>query len=269
MSTATITTMLNFTYMGFSLKPKMQHSLGRYLKEFRENYKDSSNSLSSTEVAKRAGISQGYISRIEDEGIDGTIKDKWQPRKQLALLLAYGLSESEIIEASKHFGLDAHSVLNTSLQSPPIPETIARKELVAIRDLGTIQAGLKGLSFSNDSYEYTNVLADDLNGYNPENCFRVTISGDSMVSDEVARRIMPGSKAIFHILTPKMQPREGDVIAAWLTKQDIGVIKTYHKTDDYIILNSYNKHHRPIIIDNEDELKIQGILVSVTQMYRQ
>ena len=226
--------------------------------------------LTQTTLAINLGIGQSTVNNyykrpdlLIKRGVPFTVK----------FIRAHQLSEDRAVELARGiFGAKYDSYLKEAeafvSKDSPIPQTFSKGDLVSIRDLGTIQAGLKGLSYSNDDYEYTNVHKDDLNGYNPSDCFRVTVTGDSMISDEVARRITPGSKAIFHILTPKMQPRENDIVAVWLRDEDIGVIKTYHKNQDFVILNSFNKHHRPIIIDDKQQGVIQGILVSVTQMFR-
>jgi hypothetical protein len=181
----------------------------------------------------------------------------------------HGFKQTEAQDlARKLFAQDFKEIFG-DIKPVPIPPTITKGELVSIRDLGTIQGGLKGLSFSNDDYEFVNVHHDDINGYKPEDCFRVTVTGDSMVSEDVCQKISPGSKAIFHVINSRMQPKENDVVAVWLEVEDIGIIKSYHKTPDYVILNSFNKRHRPIILDERNQGIIQGVLISVTHMFRQ
>jgi glycosyltransferase involved in cell wall biosynthesis len=267
MSSANSITVINSTvYMAHTFKPKLGNSLGNYLAQIRDNTKGTADKLTAEDAGKLAGVAQSYISKLEDGNLDVTIKNKWQPHKQLALLRAYRLSNEEIMEVSRHFGLQVDLLIQPS--HPPIPNPISKGDLVPIRNLGTIQAGLKGLSYASDSYDYVNVLKDDLNGYLPENCYRVTISGDSMVCSDVAQRIAPGTRAIFHSITPKMQPKDGDIVSVWLEHEDIGVIKVFNKNADYIILNSLNKSHRPIILDDHNQGTIQGVLISVTRMYR-
>jgi SOS-response transcriptional repressor LexA len=192
----------------------------------------------------------------------------------LKFIKAHKIKDDEALEIVKEiFGAEYDSYIKEAgslveKNHHPIPNPISKGDLVAIRDLGTIQAGLKGLSYASDSYDYVNVLKDDLNGYLPENCFRVTVTGDSMVCSDVAQRIAPGTRAIFHSLTSKMQPKDGDVVSVWLKEEDTGVIKVFNKSSDYVILNSLNKAHRPIILDEHNQGIIQGILISITRMYR-
>ena len=258
---AAVHTMLTMSPTSLSLNKFQQ--LGDFLREWRKRNEGKDGYLTLTEIGRRVGLESSRFSKLEKNYLYAFWD--WNPKQQYDILKAYDLPDETIVDLSEKFKLEAAVYAKKSI---PVPNSIVKGDLVSIRDLGTIQAGLKGLSYSNDEYEFTNVHKDDLNGYNPSDCFRVTVTGDSMVSDEVARRITPGSKAIFHILAPKMQPRENDIVAVWLRDEDIGVIKTYHKNQDFVILNSFNKHHRPIVIDDKQQGVIQGILVSVTQMFR-
>jgi hypothetical protein len=236
--------------------------LGDFLREWREGYKGTIRYKSLKEIAATAGVDPSQLSKLEGNYLNSFWK--WNPKEQYKVLHSYDLPKEVIIEVSEHFKLEASIYV---AKPAPIPQTITKGELVSIRDLGAIQAGLKGLSFPNDDYEYANVHKDDLNGYNPENCFRVTVTGDSMVCDDVSQRIIPGSKAIFHTITPRMQPKDGSIVAVWLSKEDLGVIKVFRKASKYATLNSLNKRHRPIVMDENNQGVIQGVLISVTQMY--
>lgn len=81
-------------------------SLGRFLKERREDLKGSPKQISQNDVADALGMAQAYISKLERGSLDSTIQERWQSSQRLTLLEAYRFTDSEVIEIAERFNLE-------------------------------------------------------------------------------------------------------------------------------------------------------------------
>lgn len=81
-------------------------SLGRFLKERREDLKGSPKQVSQNDVADALGMAQAYISKLERGSLDSTIQERWQSSQRLTLLEAYRFTEGEVIEIAERFNLE-------------------------------------------------------------------------------------------------------------------------------------------------------------------
>lgn len=98
-----------------------------------------------------------------------------------------------------------------------------------------------------------------IQNYDDADLMVLTVSGDSMVCEDARLTIPEGSTAIFHT---SLSPQPGDVVAAWLAENGVGVLKIYRPgNDSHVILESYNKRHLPIILTDDNPGEIQGVYV--------
>jgi SOS-response transcriptional repressor LexA len=236
-------------------RPYHASSFGRQLKQLREDAKGSSKQFLMSDVAEYLGLSQPTISNIENGKTyaEDAVKEQWSSEKQFNLLKAYKLTDDEVNEFSRKYGLSAHLMLRDKALGKPLDKT------VPIRHLGVIQAGRFGNGYVNDGVEYVDVIKSFLGHYSPEDCFALDVNGDSMICDVAGQSIPEGSTAVFVKVTKERQPVDGQIIAAWLKSDEVGVIKIFHKKPDFAILNSFNKAHKPIVLDERNQGTPQGI----------
>lgn len=236
---------------------KKHKSLGRFLKEKRKDLEGSARYFTVQDAMTKLGYDPSMGSKIESGLKDSVIASKWQARQQYDLLITYQCTEDEIREISEIFNLQATLFLagKTKVVSKNI-------NTVPIRYMGSVQAGRFGKAYANDAIEYIEVDKSMIGDYDKDDCMLIDVDGNSMTSDDVKRTIPEGSSVIFHRLTGRMTPQDGEIVLIWLEKENIGVIKTFHKQKDFVVLESYNGSHIPIIIDERNNGIIQGVYLS-------
>jgi SOS-response transcriptional repressor LexA len=203
------------------------------------------------------GIHQSDLSKLENNYKDIRTFDLPQ---RLAILRAYQFSETQIRELNTKFKLELEYVLTPDkhVNARPI------EGMVRIRNLGTITAGRVGTSYVSDEIDYVEVPKSSILQLDPDECFQLHVTGDSMTCQDVKKTIPPDSIAIFVRVGPHMKPLEGDIVSVWLEHEDRGVLKIWRKNERYSLLESYNHSHKPIVVDEHNTGIIQGILVSHT-----
>lgn len=87
---------------------------------------------------------------------------------------------------------------------------------------------------------------------------QVIINGDSMEPE-----ISHNNVALFDT---SITAKDGDIVIA--TYNGILVCKLYRFIDNFHYLFSYNKQYDPIKINNYDDLKIHGVVIQVSKIYR-
>src|SRR5690625_5030941 len=129
--------------------------------------------------------------------------------------------------------------------------------LATIRDLGTVSAGEQ--PFLTNDYEYIELPDFILDGYDAEDCFALTVVGDSMTDDGTRDSIAEGSIAVFH---EHLQPEAGEIVAAWLDDPEHGelrVLKVHRPDNGFITLHSFNHKMKPIIVSPDADFRIFGV----------
>ena len=85
----------------------------------------------------------------------------------------------------------------------------------------------------------------------PENTYYQRMDSDSMTG----RGIMHGS---ILVIDRSVIPRNGDIVSVWYRNE--WLVRTFNKTKGQIHLLPENPIYKPIIIDTEDELLIEGVV---------
>lgn len=98
--------------------------------------------------------------------------------------------------------------------------------------------------------------------YNPDDIFVLTVVGDSMTCEDVRKNIPEGSEVYFH---KSLRPERGEIIAVWLDAHDFGVIKIYKPQREFTVLESYNRSHKPITIDESNPGTVQGVYIGKSE----
>lgn len=129
--------------------------------------------------------------------------------------------------------------------------------LATIRDFGTVSAGEQ--AYETNDYQFIELPEFILDGYNAEDCFALTVVGNSMTDDGTRDSIIEGSIAVFH---EHLHPEAGEIVAAWLDDPEYGelrVLKVHRPDNGFITLHSFNHQVKPIVISPEADFHIFGV----------
>jgi SOS-response transcriptional repressor LexA len=237
--------------------------LGVVLRAQVDKYRGSPKEIDQGGLALEIGIHQGTLSKIQNDKSPGTIY-RLRPDQIYTLLSGYRLSDEEIYQVATKFKLPMTVEFAIRMQKgfAPIPQAqpILGK-LVRVRHLGEVNAGLRSHGAYGDEMERREVLADYLDGSNPENCFLLDVTGHSMTCEDIRKSIPAGSTLI---VDPTLRPEHGDPVVCELevAGERRGVVKTFRPTGRGIVLDSYNQEHSPILLTDEMECVIRGVVVN-------
>jgi len=186
-------------------------------------------------VADRAGISNGYLSQIENGQINNPLPDILK-----SLSKALRLQYKDLMQAADYLSPEKEK-----------PKTID------IPILGAVSANHFNLA-------YQEAIPSDYITMNyalikKDNCFALKIDGDCLIE-----------AGIFHgdhvIILPTVDVKNGDLVVARI--HDEATIKKFYKNDKQIILQPCNKKVEPILISSKEKnFEILGKVISSIRMF--
>jgi SOS-response transcriptional repressor LexA len=232
-------------------------SLGELLGKHREDLRGTPRYFSQEDVANDMQISQAYVSRLESGGLDRTIP-KWPAERQYLLLRVYKYGDRDIEEIAHRFNLDRLiEYLHLIRRQPSTHLGVA--EGPRVRYMGLISAGAFGDSYQSEDATLVNVPDWIAERYDLEDVFAVDVSGESMTCDQAKRTIPEGSRVYFHA---KLRPELGEIVCCRLLDRDNSVIKVFRPSGTYTTLESYNKDHKPLILDESNPAQLEGVYLT-------
>lgn len=235
------------------------HELGNILRTRRLDAQPRLTQGDIEQALRREGVpsaSQSMISRLEKGR--ASLLDSWPaPEHRFRVLKAYGLSDIEIskLSVTYHLGVE-HILMGAQTVHPPIESRL-------IDCVGDISAGngSSAVLEAKDRIIAPEWIARD---YDLESVFVVSVTGNSMTSEDASKTIPEGAIVFFHKPTPQMQPRPGDIVCVYLTDHGVNVIKVFEPALDYSVLASYNKEVPPIVLSENNPGILQGIYLGHT-----
>lgn len=219
------------------------------MREQYDKYRGSATPIVQSDLAPRVGVSQGTLSRIQN---DRASPEVLKPSQLVALLRGYHFTDKEIRDVARKFSLS----LPIDLLEPRIGSRATATG--SARYYGAIGAGLVTLREGGEPLRLVSVPQWILDRYDLEDIFVMSVEGCSMACDDVRRSIPEGSEVYFHA---RLQPEVGEVVACWLPKQEMGILKVYRPEAGYVVLQSYNEKEPPIIIDDDNPGMLQGVMI--------
>jgi repressor LexA len=122
---------------------------------------------------------------------------------------------------------------------------------VAVPLIGTIAAGQPIPVPNPDNIDYSNVFeaTDDMTR-GKENVFALKVRGTSMIDALV-------NDGDIVILEQTTSADDGDMVAAWLKKENEATLKTFYREGDRVRLQPANSTMKPIFT-SADNVEIQG-----------
>lgn len=207
------------------------------------------------QIAEEIGVDESYISKLATGSINWAASRKYFGR----LAQALGLRPDEISEVNPAAVVEYRQP--TGIRPAHGPEDMQGltpyRDGVEVRHLGKVAAGRLG-SVVYDHIETRRIPDDIANGYNRDDLFTLEVTGDSMTDSDVRFEVKHGETVVIH---SSLQPELGDIVSVWLIEEDIGVLKMFKTVDGHTVLESYNKEHRPIVISDETQAIMQGVMI--------
>lgn len=200
--------------------------------------------LTSEDIAAltKGVINQKLLSRLENDHLSVT---QLRVTKLTALLGALRWTVRDLEEAT---GV-------TLDQGLPGAETYAPSFRIPI--LGTISAGLRDVEQSMENptdYITVDAHAEELRGRPHSALVALRVTGDSMVSESVARSIPAGSRVVVEL---GAIPSDNDVVAAWLPEHGTAVLKRWR--EEGAVLRSVNPMG-PIFRAADTTIDVRGVV---------
>lgn len=241
-------------------------TLGELLKTQYEKHvgaRDKAERIDQGEVALKMGINQGTLSKVQNDKSPGTAQ-RWGPNQVMALLNGYKLNKQEMYEAAIKFDLRLPIDFAVQMRSEAAPIPYAQPllgKLVQVRHLGEVNAGLATNGAYGVEMEKREILADYLDGSDPQACFLLDVTGDSMTCEDIRKSIPAGSTLV---VDPTLRPERGDAIVCELeiNGDRRGVVKIFQPTGRGVVLDSHNQAHSPILLTEDMECVVNGVVVN-------
>jgi hypothetical protein len=219
-------------------------TLGRLLKQRREESKDTNNPITGHDVAAAIKQSQTQVWKVENGRTDIT---RWFGDRQLALLRAYKFNDDEIAEIAEKFKLDIPDVKNATN-----PNVINLKgvRLVTLRIVGHSVAG-----------EPLTVLESALKGYRAESCVAVLTSGSTLACERVRDEYKAAASLIF---SSEKKPEPGKVVLYRFKETSDYLICIYRETPHTFPAISYDGTRAMTLAHDDPRLEFCGTQFSGT-----
>lgn len=238
-------------------------TLGEVLRNQIEKCDGTPNKINQSEVALEAGVDPSVLSRVKNDRTPDAVFS-WKPIEIYNVLKGFRLSDDEIYRAATKFKLPmpVDFAIRMHMGSAPIQDAQPLSgKLARIPHLGEVSAGMRANGAYGVEMDKREVLADYLDGSNPENCFLLDVTGDSMTCEDIRKSIPPGSTLV---VDPTLRPEHGDTIVCELEVdgERTGVVKVYKPTGRGVVLDSYNQQHRPVLLTEEMECTVSGVVVN-------
>lgn len=239
-------------------------TLANVLKEQHKRLREEDRPVTQLEIAEQTlndddtPITDAYVGLLQRGRADAAIP-KWSGRQTYSLLTAYRFTTQEIKEIADRFKL--RNLLDyLALRQANTPHPV-KGGGPSVRLLGTVSAGHFGEAFADDAHEPVDIPAHVLRRHDPADVFALDVSGESMLCDDAARSIPPGTRVYFH---SRLRPNLGQIVCVRLEREDMSVIKVYRPGEHFVTLMSHNKAHRPIVLDENTPARIEGVRIGIS-----
>ena len=189
-----------------------------------------------------------YIREFyDDRGYAPTVRD---------IMKGCGLSSTAVVQHHLKVLESEHQIERDSkvFRSIQLPE---RRSTIHVPVLGTIAAGSPIPVLTSDSWHTEAVDTMELSSEitRGKDVFALRVSGQSMID-----ALIDDGDII--LLEPAASANNGDMVAAWLKKEEAVTLKRFYKENSKIRLQPANSQMKPIYTDS-DNVDIQGKVVAV------
>ena len=200
--------------------------------------------LSTSDAARLAGISTPLLSLIERGEHPLT---SVSTRNLARLHLAFGLSWAEFV------------ALILPVYGSQLPYLSAGRPVSSrfLHAPGTVKTGLNPVC-KNTLVPQTIAVPDyaAIAAYPDSDLMVLHVTPDSLGCDEAMNAVPVDCYAIFNTA---LTPRNGDVVAVWLEKEECGALQIWTQDGKAVVLNSYDRRERPVITDRPGA--VRGVYV--------
>jgi repressor LexA len=183
----------------------------------------------------------------DDRGYAPTVRD---------IMKGCNLSSTAVVQHHLKILESEHQIERDSkvFRSIQLPD---RKNTIHVPILGKIAAGLPIPVMSSDAWHSEAVDTLELSGEitQGKDVFALRVSGNSMIDALIA-------DGDIVLMEPVKSVENGDMVAAWLKKEEEVTLKRFFREEDLIRLQPANTQMKPILTDPAN-IEIQGKVVAV------
>lgn len=202
------------------------------------------------EICERTGITSTsmvnrYLDQLEEWGI--IERDS-------------GISRGiRLLRSPAELGIDLYGTLRQKAQS-------LAEELLHIPILGRIQAGeplpVPGSDFARFDPDHAVAVASSLFSKRDQvnDLYALEVRGDSMIDAMI-------NDGDIVIMRPVKEIRNGEMVAVWLKDVEETTLKYIYKENGRLRLQPANPAYKPIIIDQPENVEVQGKVVMVIRKF--
>ena len=227
-------------------------TLGALLKRRREDLEDTSREIQQLDIAVSLGLSQAYISRLENGGLEATVR-KWRGERIYQLLQAYRFSPEEIQVIAERYGL-ALQLPNALL---PLEVDVVSFPVYTARSLGV------GRFVPVEKHSSVAILKEVLKKYGvgPDAVMTIVVDCDCLISQKLRYSIRSVAFGDYISLDIKRTPEAGDVVACWDKREGVMVLKYQEEGagGEVLFLYDFEGSTLPVSL-NDADLSHRGVV---------
>ena len=234
----------------------MSENIGSKIQKLRED-----KGLSQEQVARMAGLSVGYLSKLE-QGAETHQNPTLKTLKSIAKILEVPLYiltvEDGIKELEKGWkALSKHSQLPKKLES--LVNSV--KQQSSVRSLPVLGGASCGKWKDANDMDYPAGHADEFipAPTKDPNAFIVRAQGDSMINDQI-------KEGDYLVIEPNTPIKNGNIVLAWDPKNGCTIKKFYKKPDGSIILVAANPKYPPIEVEPNEDFRVYRVRRKIEEL---
>jgi SOS-response transcriptional repressor LexA len=165
-----------------------------------------------------------------------------------------------LLEALRWTATDFQRATGVNVRAPEIPGAHEYRSTIEVTFVGAASAGLGHDVEMNETHEMVPLDArlPGLMNRAADTLRLVSINGNSMVSENAAKGIVPGSMVVVEI---DAVPRDNDIVVAWLPEREAVVVKRFREDSD-AILRSISPRG-PVFRVSEEDIEVRGVVRTV------
>ena len=213
--------------------------LERYYDQY--GYPPSIREMCSEANISSTSVANYYLDRLEELGY---IERDRQVARGIRVVKSYAEEPLDVVEKVKNVAQDVRQALD---------------ELIRVPLVGQIVASEPVTSFADQPGEMIDIARSLLTSPVTDDLFALTVSGDSMID------AMVNDGDIVIMQPPRDKPKNGEMVAVWLSDRDETTLKYFFDEGNRVRLQPANPTMGPIFIEDRSTVEIQGQVVMVVR----
>lgn len=205
------------------------------------------------------GLTRGDVETITHGRVTEKTLQRYENGQNDLSVMNLDLYRS-LLEALQWTASDFQRETLVNVRAPEIPGAQPYRSTIEVTYVGAASAGLGHDAEMNSSHDTVPLDArlPGLMNRAADTLRLVSVNGNSMVSENAARGIVPGAMVVVEI---DAVPNDHDIVVAWLPERESIVIKRYRESSD-AILRSLSPRG-PVFRVSEEDIEVRGVVRTV------